>query len=132
MTILYEGEEWEDIPEDILYDRVRNELCRSNWNPRIMTLQALSLRSDDGSGWTLAHWVVSKRQLPPDVSPEVWELTSDTGWTVAHQAARCGTLPENFTAWHLRAPCSGTVAQVAAARGNLPPGFNEWELVPRC
>jgi hypothetical protein len=53
---------------------------------------------------------------------------SDDGWTVAHEAARCGTLPSNFKLWALVDDWGTTVAGVAAEHGHLSDDFNCWEL----
>lgn len=70
-----------------------------------------------------------KGTLPADFV--LWDLTGsdETGWTVAHEAAEYGHLPETFDKWHIALRDGWTVAHVAAAYGTLPAGFGQWSLM---
>jgi hypothetical protein len=66
--------------------------------------------------------------LPCD-SP-LWPVALDAreGWTVAHEAASRGCLPEGFAQWAMADRKGRTVALAAAVAGVLPPGFDGWDL----
>jgi hypothetical protein len=65
------------------------------------------------------------------------EDDADFPSSVAHEAAKYGTLPANFgtgessKAWEMRDHVDRTVAHVAAEYGNLPSNFNQWELATK-
>jgi hypothetical protein len=52
----------------------------------------------DGSGWTVAHYAVSRCGLPEGFNK--WDMTDRKGWSVAHEAAAYGRLPEGFAEWN--------------------------------
>lgn len=58
-----------------------------------------------------------------------WEITAWNGWTVAHEAATVGMIPEGFDRWSLKDGNDVPVAFTAAEHGELPEGFEEWDLV---
>ena len=79
------------------------------------------------TGWTMAHEAARLGQLPNDF--DLWGLADRKGTTVAHVAAQYGCLPESFARWDM-ADCVGTtVAHVAAQCGHLPNGFDNWDMV---
>jgi hypothetical protein len=57
--------------------------------------------------------------LPADFNQ--WALAADKGWTVAHEAAMYGRLPENFDIrlWSMVDSTGVTVAKVALNEGHL-------------
>jgi hypothetical protein len=85
-----------------------------------------------------------------------WTLADESGWTIAHVAARMGLLPQTFNDWTLATSCDDTVAHeylrsrrqwpknfhrldlvgnhgtttahIAAQLGLLPKGFAQWDL----
>lgn len=58
-----------------------------------------------------------------------WEISTWNGWTVAHEAATVGMIPEGFDRWTLRNGNDIPVAFTAAEHGELPDGFEEWDIV---
>jgi len=67
---------------------------------------------------TVAHEAAKQGTLPPDL--DRWELADEDGWTVAHVAAQYGHLPPGFSRWDLADSDGQTVAHVAAAYGHEP------------
>lgn len=60
--------------------------------------------------------------MPKDFNQ--WHLFEpDTGWTVAHEAAFWGHLPDNFNQWNLTDYNGITVADVARMYGHLSKDF---------
>ena len=76
---------------------------------------------NDPHQWTVAHEAAVMGTLPESFS--LWELADASGQTVAHVAARHGNLPLNFNRWELEDDHGWTVAHEAAAHGHLPPDF---------
>jgi len=58
-------------------------------------------------------------------------INKHSGDTVAHVAARAGTLPGYFDWWSLSDNNGRTVAHVAAEFRRLPCGFNQWSLADK-
>jgi hypothetical protein len=82
------------------------------------------------SGFGLAHIAARNELLPADFSE--WDLTDDHGLPVAHIAAENCILPKNFMCWEIRDRIGRTVAHVAVQRGPMPPDFNLWTMRDRC
>jgi len=81
----------------------------------------------DDLGFSVAHYSLGNNcALPASFSN--WGLATPSGWTVAHEAARCGLLPADFNDWALRDSNGVTVAHVAAGVSVLAPHFKHWEL----
>lgn len=57
-----------------------------------------------------------------------WGMATESGWSLAHEAARTGKLPANFSRWELADNTGWTVAHEAAKHGHLPKGFSRWDL----
>lgn len=74
----------------------------------------------DGSGWTVAHYAVSRRGLPDGFNK--WDLADRKGWSVAHEAASYGKLPAGFAEWNnIPADEKGRkVIDIAIEYGNDP------------
>jgi hypothetical protein len=57
-----------------------------------------------------------------------WEIATWNGWTVAHEAATVGVIPEGFDRWAMTGDYGKTVAFTAADNRELPEWFSEWEI----
>jgi hypothetical protein len=57
-----------------------------------------------------------------------WEIATWDGWTVAHEAATVGMIPEGFDRWDLKDGRGTAVAFTAAGERELPEWFKEWEI----
>jgi hypothetical protein len=68
----------------------------------------------DEDGWTVAHFATSCGTLPPDIDRDVYKLADKGGWTVAHEAAWSKHLPPEFAQWDIVDGKGRTVAEVAA------------------
>ena len=66
------------------------------------------------------------RFFPPDFP--YWGAFDKKGRSVAHVAARYGTLAEGFKLWGIATPEGWTVAHEAARYRNLPSIFADWTL----
>jgi hypothetical protein len=89
----------------------------------------------DGMGWTVAHIAVQLIDVKEfsDFSKE-WLLTSRNGTTVAHTAAKKGTLPKKSgflpdETWKRTNKDGETVAYLAVTNGGLPIYFTEWGIL---
>jgi hypothetical protein len=51
------------------------------------------------------------------------------GWTVAHEAAKFGHLPADFSQWELPDKHGDTVAYIALTSDMLPISFNKWSAL---
>lgn len=79
------------------------------------------------NGWSLAHQAADDGKLPDDFN--MWEIaTKIHNITVAHVAA--GTMVLNLTPkqWTMADNTGWTVAHVAACSHNLPKNFDQWDL----
>jgi hypothetical protein len=59
--------------------------------------------------------------LPP--GSDRWPLKTFSGFTMAHPAAECRTLPKDFCRWELANNDGSTVAHASARHSFLPEGF---------
>ena len=83
---------------------------------------------DPASGWTVAHDFAFEGKLPEHF--EYWDIIDGSGDTVAHCAGRCGKLPERFTLWQMTNSRGWSVAHSVAAshQGIFPDHFSGWDL----
>ncbi len=58
-----------------------------------------------------------------------WEIATWDGWSVAHEAATVGLIPEGFDRWALKNGRGIAVAFTAADHKELPDWFDEWDIV---
>jgi hypothetical protein len=81
------------------------------------------------TGWTVAHECARYGYLPNNF--DQWDLREKKqGVTVAHIFAMCGeSFPQGFDQWGLTSNSGWSVAHIAARRGNLPADFDQWDLV---
>ena len=80
----------------------------------------------DEIGWSIAHEAARQGKLPDGF--DQWELSTEGGWSVAHEAACYGELPEEFNQWELADSKGWTVAHEAARLGCLPADFDQWDM----
>mgnify|MGYP005858664235 CR=1 FL=1 len=74
--------------------------------------------------------IVASPEFPSNVRE--WSLCDRAGWSIAHEAAKQGKIPNGFNQWEIADRIAATsVAHVAARYGNLPKGFDCWELKAR-
>ena len=66
--------------------------------------------------------------LPDNFKSDDLALCDDNGFTIAHEAAYKGLLPEDFRDWHWADKNGRTVAHEAASAGLLHEGFDQWSL----
>lgn len=57
-----------------------------------------------------------------------WEIATFDGWTVAHDAATVGMIPEGFDRWAMTDSFGTAVAFTAASEKEIPEWFDEWEV----
>lgn len=57
-----------------------------------------------------------------------WEIATYDGWTVAHDAATVGMIPEGFDRWAMTDSFGTAVAFTAASEKEIPEWFSEWEI----
>jgi hypothetical protein len=57
-----------------------------------------------------------------------WEIATYDGWTVAHEAATVGMIPEDFDRWAMTNRYGTAVAFTAAGEREIPEWFTEWEI----
>jgi hypothetical protein len=71
---------------------------------------------------------IARAKAGPQAASFPWGMSNFAGKTVAHIAAKYGTLPAHFKHWDWTDKHGRTVAQEAARYGNLPADFDQWEL----
>jgi hypothetical protein len=80
----------------------------------------------DEHGHSVAHTAARYGTLPENF--DQWSLADEDGWTVAHAAARYGHLPDNPELWGIADAHGHTAAHEGAQWAELPDGFNHWSL----
>lgn len=78
------------------------------------------------TGWSIAHQAAASSKLPDGF--DQWEIVTCTGTSVAHVAAMYGYLPDGFKTWAQADESGWSVAHQAAEYGTLPAGFEQWGI----
>jgi hypothetical protein len=86
----------------------------------------LALTGEHSQGRTVAHHAARYGTLPTGFN--LWELANKDGWTVAHEAARYKNLPADFKQWSIADKDGRTVAHEAIYAGNMPKDFDQWDI----
>lgn len=77
-------------------------------------------------GWTVAHEAAASGMIPEGF--DRWAMTNKYGTAVAFTAAGEREIPEWFTEWEIREGAGWSVAHHAAANNCLPAGFDRWDI----
>ena len=80
------------------------------------------------NGRTVAHDFVESQIMSPQFKQWGLTISDGSGWSVAHEAAQYGTLPDDFDLWGLVDASGELVGFVAVRNGRIPDDPNAWCL----